>query len=105
MILELANVLTKTFFRNCRSCNAISLFPQICAISITGFIDINVWDRLKENLKCVFANREEIRKEFLKLDLQLKENVLKTHYQKHCHEQVEIVCSCSPERWEKVSNL
>ncbi|KAL7992222.1 hypothetical protein Chor_016478 [Crotalus horridus] len=30
--------------------------------------------RLKENLKCVFANREEIRKEVLKLELQLKEN-------------------------------
>ncbi|XP_058016893.1 kinesin-like protein KIF18A [Ahaetulla prasina] len=59
--------------------------------------------RLKEILKCVFANREEIRKEFLKLDLQLKENVLKTHYQKHCHEQVEIVCSCSPERLEKAT--
>ncbi|XP_015670870.1 kinesin-like protein KIF18A [Protobothrops mucrosquamatus] len=59
--------------------------------------------RLKENLKCVFANREEIRKEVLKLELQLKENVLKTHYQKHCHEQVEIVCSCSPERLEKAT--
>ncbi|XP_026560246.1 kinesin-like protein KIF18A [Pseudonaja textilis] len=59
--------------------------------------------RLKETLKCVFANREEIRKEFLKLDLQLKENVLKTHYQKQCHEQVEIVCSCSPERLEKAT--
>ncbi|XP_034273103.1 kinesin-like protein KIF18A [Pantherophis guttatus] len=59
--------------------------------------------RLKEILKCVFANREEIRKEFLKLDLQLKENGLKTHYQKHCHEQVEIVCSCSPERLEKAT--
>uniref|UniRef100_A0A670Y5G2 Kinesin-like protein n=1 Tax=Pseudonaja textilis TaxID=8673 RepID=A0A670Y5G2_PSETE len=104
MILELANdVLTKTFLRNCRSCNAISLFPPICVISITSFIDINVWGRLKETLKCVFANREEIRKEFLKLDLQLKENVLKTHYQKQCHEQVEIVCSCSPERLEKAT--
>ncbi|XP_013919500.1 PREDICTED: kinesin-like protein KIF18A, partial [Thamnophis sirtalis] len=59
--------------------------------------------RLKEILKCVFANREEIRNEVLKLDLQLKENVLKTHYQKNCHEQVEIVCSCSPERLEKAT--
>ncbi|XP_070618136.1 kinesin-like protein KIF18A isoform X2 [Erythrolamprus reginae] len=59
--------------------------------------------RLKEILKCVFANREEIRKNFLKFDLQLKENVLKTHYQQQCHEQVEIVCSCSPERLEKAT--
>uniref|UniRef100_A0A8C6Y4X8 Kinesin-like protein n=1 Tax=Naja naja TaxID=35670 RepID=A0A8C6Y4X8_NAJNA len=104
MILELANdVLTKTFFRNCRSCNAISLFPRICVISVTSFIDINVWDRLKDTLKCVFANREEIRKEFLKLDLQLKENVLKAHYQQQCHIQLEVVCSCSPEKLKKAT--
>ncbi|XP_063145614.1 kinesin-like protein KIF18A [Candoia aspera] len=59
--------------------------------------------RLKEILKCVFAKREDIRKEFLKLELQLKENALKTHYQKRCHEQIEIVCSCSPERLEKAT--
>uniref|UniRef100_A0A8D2IT73 Kinesin-like protein n=1 Tax=Varanus komodoensis TaxID=61221 RepID=A0A8D2IT73_VARKO len=57
--------------------------------------------RFREILKCVFANREEIRKEFLKLELQLKENVLKTHYQKHCHEQIERMCS--PDRLEKAT--
>ncbi|XP_007442150.1 kinesin-like protein KIF18A, partial [Python bivittatus] len=59
--------------------------------------------RLKEILKCVFANREEIRKEFLKFELQLKENALKTHYQKRCHEQIQIAFSCSPERFEKAT--
>uniref|UniRef100_A0A8D0DGG1 Kinesin-like protein n=1 Tax=Salvator merianae TaxID=96440 RepID=A0A8D0DGG1_SALMN len=57
--------------------------------------------RFKQILKSVFANRAEIRKEFLKLELQLKENVLKTHYQKHCYEQVEMMCS--PERLKKAT--
>ncbi|XP_066492740.1 kinesin-like protein KIF18A [Tiliqua scincoides] len=57
--------------------------------------------RFKEILKCVFANREEIRKEFLKLELRLKENALKTHYQKCCHEQIEMMCS--PGRLEKAT--
>ncbi|NXX82366.1 KI18A protein, partial [Urocolius indicus] len=49
--------------------------------------------RYKEILKNVFSNREEIRKEYLKLEMQLKENTLKTHYQKKCHEQIQLVCS------------
>ncbi|XP_061466560.1 kinesin-like protein KIF18A [Rhineura floridana] len=57
--------------------------------------------RFREMLKSVFANREEIRKEFLKLELRLKENTLKTHYQKHCHEQIKMMCS--PERLEKAT--
>ncbi|NWQ72897.1 KI18A protein, partial [Columbina picui] len=50
-------------------------------------------DRYKEILRNVFANREEIRKEYLKLEMQLKENTLKTHYQKQCHEQIQLMCS------------
>ncbi|XP_032862736.2 kinesin-like protein KIF18A [Tyto alba] len=50
-------------------------------------------ERYKEILKNVFANREEIRKEYLKLEMQLKENVLKTYYQKQCHEQIQLMCS------------
>lgn len=54
-------------------------------------------------MKCLFTNREEIRKEYLKLELRLKENDLKAHYQKQCHEQIEMMCSS--ERVEKVSGL
>ncbi|KFU94619.1 Kinesin-like KIF18A, partial [Chaetura pelagica] len=57
--------------------------------------------RYKETLKSVFANREEIRKEYLKLELQLKENTLKTYYQKQCHDQIQLVCS--EERIEKAT--
>ncbi|XP_025897027.1 kinesin-like protein KIF18A [Nothoprocta perdicaria] len=49
--------------------------------------------RYQEILKNVFANREEIRKEYLKLEMHLKENTLKTHYQKQCHEQIQLMCS------------
>ncbi|XP_005150777.2 kinesin-like protein KIF18A isoform X2 [Melopsittacus undulatus] len=52
-----------------------------------------IMQRYKEILKSVFANREEIRKEYLKLEMQLKENALKTHYQKQCHEQIQLMCS------------
>ncbi|KGL99389.1 Kinesin-like KIF18A, partial [Charadrius vociferus] len=57
--------------------------------------------RYKEILKNVFANREEIRKEYLKLEMQLKENALKTYYQKQCHEQIQLMCS--EERVEKAT--
>ncbi|XP_029894780.1 kinesin-like protein KIF18A [Aquila chrysaetos chrysaetos] len=57
--------------------------------------------RYKEILKNVFANREEIRKEYLKLEMCLKENALKTYYQKQCHEQIQLMCS--EERVEKAT--
>ncbi|NXN49584.1 KI18A protein, partial [Rynchops niger] len=57
--------------------------------------------RYKEILKNVFANREEIRKEYLKLEMQLKENALKTYYQQQCHEQIQLMCS--EERVEKAT--
>ncbi|XP_074951034.1 kinesin-like protein KIF18A [Phalacrocorax aristotelis] len=57
--------------------------------------------RYKEILKNVFANREEIRKEYLKLEMRLKENALKTYYQKQCHEQIQLMCS--EERIEKAT--
>ncbi|NXV40063.1 KI18A protein, partial [Rissa tridactyla] len=57
--------------------------------------------RYKEILRNVFANREEIRKEYLKLEMQLKENALKTYYQQQCHEQIQLMCS--EERVEKAT--
>ncbi|NXD13470.1 KI18A protein, partial [Nothocercus nigrocapillus] len=58
--------------------------------------------RYQEILKNVFANREEIRKEYLKLEMHLKENTLKTHYQKLCHEQIQLMCS--EEKIEKLAD-
>ncbi|NXI57650.1 KI18A protein, partial [Chloroceryle aenea] len=58
-------------------------------------------ERYKEILKSVFSDREEIRKEYLKLEMQLKENAMKTHYQKQCHEQIQLICS--EERVEKAT--
>uniref|UniRef100_A0A674HX16 Kinesin-like protein n=1 Tax=Terrapene triunguis TaxID=2587831 RepID=A0A674HX16_9SAUR len=57
--------------------------------------------RFREILKSLFINREEIRKEYLKLEMRFKENVLKTHYQKQFHEQIELMCS--EERVEKAT--
>nr|XP_060622067.1 kinesin-like protein KIF18A [Anolis sagrei ordinatus]XP_060622076.1 kinesin-like protein KIF18A [Anolis sagrei ordinatus] len=57
--------------------------------------------RYREVLKCVFTNREEIRDELLKLEMQLKENGLKTNYRQHCYKQIEILSS--PEKLEKAT--
>ncbi|NWW15101.1 KI18A protein, partial [Falcunculus frontatus] len=58
-------------------------------------------ERYKEILKNVFANREEIRKEYLKTEKKLKENTLKKYYQNQCHEQIQLMCS--EERVEKAT--
>ncbi|NXJ19540.1 KI18A protein, partial [Dicrurus megarhynchus] len=58
-------------------------------------------ERYKEILKNVFANREEIRKEYLKVEKKLKENTLKKYYQNQCHEQIQLMCS--EERVEKAT--
>ncbi|XP_023784261.1 kinesin-like protein KIF18A isoform X2 [Cyanistes caeruleus] len=50
-------------------------------------------ERYKEVLKNLFANREEIRKEYLKVEKKLKENTLKKYYQNQCHEQIQLICS------------
>ncbi|NXF03124.1 KI18A protein, partial [Smithornis capensis] len=50
-------------------------------------------ERYREILKNVFANRVEIRKEYLKLEEKLKENILKKSYWNQCHEQVQLMCS------------
>uniref|UniRef100_A0A8C8VQR9 Kinesin-like protein n=1 Tax=Pelusios castaneus TaxID=367368 RepID=A0A8C8VQR9_9SAUR len=57
--------------------------------------------RFRDILKNVFINREEIRKEYLKLEMRLKENILKTYYQKQFHEQIQLMCS--EERVEKAT--
>uniref|UniRef100_A0A2K6L0C0 Kinesin-like protein n=1 Tax=Rhinopithecus bieti TaxID=61621 RepID=A0A2K6L0C0_RHIBE len=49
--------------------------------------------KLKEILNCLFQNREEIRQEYLKLEMLLKENELKSFYQQQCHKQIEMMCS------------
>ncbi|NXY21517.1 KI18A protein, partial [Atrichornis clamosus] len=58
-------------------------------------------ERYKEILKNVFANREEIRKDYLKVEKKLKENTLKKYYQNQCHEQIQLMCS--EERVEKAT--
>ncbi|NWV86430.1 KI18A protein, partial [Dasyornis broadbenti] len=58
-------------------------------------------ERYKEILKNVFANREEIRKEYLKVEKILKENTLRKYYQNQCHEQIQLMCS--EERVEKAT--
>ncbi|NXK86970.1 KI18A protein, partial [Formicarius rufipectus] len=50
-------------------------------------------ERYKEVLKNVFANREEIRREYLDVEKKLKENTLKKYYHNQCHEQIRLMCS------------
>ncbi|KAL1786906.1 Kinesin KIF18A [Sigmodon hispidus] len=50
-------------------------------------------ERFQEILKCLFQNREGIRQEYLKLEMMLKENELKSFYQQQCHKQIELMCS------------
>ncbi|KAM9657880.1 kinesin-like protein KIF18A isoform 2-T2 [Trichechus inunguis] len=49
--------------------------------------------RFQENLNCLFQNREEIRQEYLKLEMLLKENELKTYHEQQCHKQIEMISS------------
>ncbi|KAF4803677.1 Kinesin-like protein KIF18A [Turdus rufiventris] len=56
-------------------------------------------ERYREIIKNVFVSREEIRKEYLKVERKLKENALKKYYQNQCHEQIQLICS--EERVEK----
>ncbi|XP_023559998.1 kinesin-like protein KIF18A [Octodon degus] len=49
--------------------------------------------RFQEILNCLFQNREEIRQEYLKLEMLLKENELKSFYQQQCHKQIQMMCS------------
>ncbi|KAM4846482.1 kinesin-like protein KIF18A isoform 1-T2 [Thomomys bottae] len=50
-------------------------------------------ERFQEILNCLFQNREEIRQEYLKLEMLLKENELKAFYHQQCHKQIEMICS------------
>ncbi|XP_066439327.1 kinesin-like protein KIF18A isoform X2 [Eleutherodactylus coqui] len=49
--------------------------------------------RFQELLQYIFTNREEIRTDFCKLELQLKQTELKAIYQKQHHEQIQMLCS------------
>ncbi|XP_006864966.1 PREDICTED: kinesin-like protein KIF18A [Chrysochloris asiatica] len=49
--------------------------------------------RYQEILHCLFQNREEIRQEYLKIEMLLKENLLKTFHEQQCHKQIEMMCS------------
>ncbi|XP_040835951.1 kinesin-like protein KIF18A isoform X2 [Ochotona curzoniae] len=51
------------------------------------------FERFQAILNCLFKNREEIRQEYLKLEMLLKENELKSFYQQQCHKQIEMMCS------------
>ncbi|XP_052039106.1 kinesin-like protein KIF18A [Apodemus sylvaticus] len=50
-------------------------------------------ERFQEILNRLFQNREGIRQEYLKLEMLLKENELKSSYHQRCHEQIEMMCS------------
>ncbi|KAH0516678.1 Kinesin-like protein KIF18A [Microtus ochrogaster] len=50
-------------------------------------------ERFQEILKCLFQNRDGIRQEYLKLEMLLRENELKSFYQQQCHKQIEMLCS------------
>ncbi|KAM8940277.1 kinesin-like protein KIF18A isoform 2-T2 [Pelodytes ibericus] len=49
--------------------------------------------RYQETLQSLFTNRGDIRAEFLNLEMRLKENELKTLYQRQHHEQIQMICS------------
>uniref|UniRef100_A0A4X2JVS3 Kinesin-like protein n=1 Tax=Vombatus ursinus TaxID=29139 RepID=A0A4X2JVS3_VOMUR len=49
--------------------------------------------RFRGILNCLFQNREEIRQEYLNLEMLIKENELKTFYQQQYHKQIEMMCS------------
>ncbi|XP_008052975.1 kinesin-like protein KIF18A [Carlito syrichta] len=49
--------------------------------------------RFQEILNCLFENRQEIRQEYLKLEMLLKENELISFYQQRCQKQIEMMCS------------
>ncbi|XP_074086511.1 kinesin-like protein KIF18A isoform X2 [Macrotis lagotis] len=49
--------------------------------------------RFRGILTCLFRNREEIRQEYLNLEMLIKENELKTFYQLQYYKQIEMMCS------------
>ncbi|KFO72365.1 Kinesin-like KIF18A, partial [Cuculus canorus] len=75
--------------------------PENCNAAVLSNNQEAEIQRYKEVLKSVFKNREEIRKEYLQAEMQLKENTLKTYYQNQCHEQIQLLCS--KERVEKAT--
>ena len=52
-----------------------------------------IFGRFQEILNCLFQNREGIRQEYLKLEMLLKANALKSSYHQQCHKQIEMMCS------------
>ncbi|XP_063800487.1 kinesin-like protein KIF18A [Pseudophryne corroboree] len=49
--------------------------------------------RCQDSLRCVFSEREKIRAEFCNMESRMKENELKTIYQRQYHEQIQLLCS------------
>ncbi|KAM5138305.1 kinesin-like protein KIF18A [Mantella aurantiaca] len=49
--------------------------------------------RFRENLRSIFTNREEIRTAYCHLEMQLKENELKSIYQRQYLDQIQMLCS------------
>lgn len=81
------------------SCNSLS---KLHYLSQNTEILCFIFVRFQEILNCLFQNREEIRQEYLKLEMLLKENELKSFYQQQCHKQIEMMCS--EDKVEKVFN-
>uniref|UniRef100_A0A8D0GT74 Kinesin-like protein n=1 Tax=Sphenodon punctatus TaxID=8508 RepID=A0A8D0GT74_SPHPU len=69
---------------------------EVCCL-LTYFLN-----RFEEILKSLFMNREEIRKEYLRLEMRLKESLLKAYYQKQCYDQIQMICS--EEKVEKATS-
>ncbi|XP_031227166.1 kinesin-like protein KIF18A [Mastomys coucha] len=64
-----------------------------CAKLVHPNVEDREIERFQEILKCLFQNREGIRQEYLKLEMLLKENELKSSYHQECHKQIEMMCS------------
>lgn len=51
------------------------------------------FERMKEVLQRIFNSRVQIRKDFLVLERQLKENELRRTHREDCHHQVQLLCA------------
>lgn len=64
-----------------------------CAKLVHSNVEDKEIERFQEILNCLFQNREGMRQEYLKVEMLLKENELKSSYHQQCHKQIEMMCS------------
>ncbi|GAB1286662.1 Kinesin-like protein KIF18A [Apodemus speciosus] len=64
-----------------------------CAKLVHSNTEDRETERFQEILNHLFQNREGIRQEYLKIEMLLKENELKSSYHQRCHKQIEMMCS------------